>query len=986
MAPKKKGEKAAAAAPAPKKAEEPKKDEAKRRSRSRSKTKPAAEAKRRSRSRSKTKPAAGSSKPVPAAPQTSKVLEKEPPEDPKKRKAEATDGGPPKKEVKFEEEKKSVAEEPGEAENDGGEKETDAPADKRPPLKETIGFNSSDMSLNVVPTVGGTMLMALSDGGLQYFVGGARANVGVTGGRYMFEVKVVEALTLSEHYTGKARPPLPKQLLRVGFSTASSPVVLGDNDESVFFDAEGAFHASKKRSQVSKRFGRGQVVAVLLNLDGQSPNANTVSLFVDGVRAGDPQALPASLTESPTLFPHVAFRNVSVHVNFGPEPLKALPFKCRMLQGAAQADVKSARSAESKDGKYEVLLPVAFPDQGTFDWVDDFLEKNPKYVELSDRKILEWAQESGVVKPWSQPSSRGSNDRPEFNFGLPGMDDLSVRKVIESVAPLVPRNYVVMEVKENLLEASRKEVLQRFSAPCYKKVAQVFMGEPSNEWKERTREALLKVKQNKANAEFEVKKKEKERKKQMMQRQKQREKEVKQRAKERQKMIAAAKKLKEQKLKEAKEAAKKAAEVRKASRKEDDEDGESKQKTEDGDAMDDGKDEDKKAEKEEAKEEEEDEKEEEEQDEEEKDEEEEAEEEEEEEEPPKVELTEEEEKDWFPSKPVKDLTDLDLNQSFGKFTIPEKSEGFDDICFLWQTGPKSKEYLKKWVLEKKLSSRIEDLEPSQWFHDQFGKWQKLVKEWQQKQTDFKILQKKKDQKKDGGEEDDRDVEMEELDIFSVEDVCNIGNDIPLFEKFGFEDWALMQLRYELHLLVTAFKKDVDDMDRPGIHEDHLDFYYNRYFHKQLNPRAYGLNTLLEVVDLVKDTVAINAKDKVLTANLTGDPEEVGIYVKLTEESRRERQRRIDAGDETARMKFNTVLIQQQRVEVLQKPQQQVQQQRGAASLPHTVPARIPQHQQWGKGASNPAKQQWPAPRGAAQPGWRPGGQMTYAQKQQKWGR
>merc|ERR1719433_360582 len=42
----------------------------------------------------------------------------------------------------------------------------------------------------------------------------------------------------------------------------------------------------------------------------------------------------------------------------------------------------------------------------------------------------------------------------------------------------------------------------------------------------------------------------------------------------------------------------------------------------------------------------------------------------------------------------------------------------------------------------------------------------------------------------------------------------------------------------------------------------------------------------------------------------GDLENPDMFVKLTEENRRERQRRIDAGDETARLKFSTLAIQQ----------------------------------------------------------------------------
>merc|ERR1712217_693070 len=97
---------------------------------------------------------------------------------------------------------------------------------------------------------------------------------------------------------------------------------------------------------------------------------------------------------------------------FGPQVKKALPFKCRMIQGAAQEDMDLAPCHEPKQGKYEVVLPVAFPDEGTFDWLDAWLAKNPNYVELSDRKIMEWARCSGL---WGRNDRKVSNDKPQFN-------------------------------------------------------------------------------------------------------------------------------------------------------------------------------------------------------------------------------------------------------------------------------------------------------------------------------------------------------------------------------------------------------------------------------------------------------------------------------------------------------------------------------------------------------------------------------------------
>jgi len=431
-----------------------------------------------------------------------KVEEKKEETDAKKRKADESKEEPPKKEAKKETASKATESEEME---DGAEREKDAPLDKRPILKDTVSFNPSDTTLNVIPTVGGRVLMALSDGGMQYLIAGARANIGIKAGRYMYEVKIIEALNPAESSTTqRGRVPVPRQLVRLGFSVAGSSTIVGDTDDSVCFDSEGFYHADKKKSAVSQRFTRDQVIAVLLNLDPKSPNHNTVSLFREGERISEPQPLPDNLKDK-VLYPHICFRSVTVHMNFGPQSMKPLPFKCRMLQGAAAVDTAPATSPSAKSGKCKVMLPVAFPDEGTFDWLDEFLDKNPTYVELSDRKILEWAVKSGLWRP-KATGWKHSNDKPEFNFQIPSMDDLSVRRVLNAVAPVVPRNYVIMEVKSNLIKAERMEVLNRFSNTMYNKVATVIMGEPAEDYKEKQREVMIKEKQEKADAEWRAKK------------------------------------------------------------------------------------------------------------------------------------------------------------------------------------------------------------------------------------------------------------------------------------------------------------------------------------------------------------------------------------------------------------------------------------------------------------------------------------------------
>jgi len=320
---------------------------------------------------------------------------------------------------------------------------------------------------------------------------------------------------------------------------------------------------------------------------------------------------------------------------------------------------------------------------------------------------------------------------------------------------------------------------------------------------------------------------------------------------------------------------------------------------------------------------------------------------------PKVQLTAEEKKENFFKHEVKDLTAFAFSASFPKFSLPAKDEGFDEVKFEWSKGPKCEEYLKNWVSERKLSIRVEDLKPSPWFTAQLNKWQATSKTWGTKLNDYKAMLIKKaaektkkeaakkaaaaraeaekakegEEKKEGGEEqkegeeqkdseekkepeameveeeeEEEAVDFEGLDVFGVEDVANIGASTPLCKEFQFEDWAMMQLRFELHLLVHAFRKDVDDPERLGIHLDHLPFYYNKYFKKNLAPKDYGVESVKDIIELVPDAVYLTPQS-VLATGLVEEMESFSVFPKLAEEARRHRNLRIALGQEEAKLKL-----------------------------------------------------------------------------------
>jgi len=489
-------------------------------------------------------------------------------------------------------------------------------------------------------------------------------------------------------------------------------------------------------------------------------------------------------------------------------------------------------------------------------------------------------------------------DMPELNFDKQQLDDHSMSRMIKNIAPLQKRNYVIMEVRNNLMKDARKKVISKFPGSAFRKVAQVQMGEPSIEFKKKSQELTLQRKQLASDAKFRAEKAEAKRKKDMERKQKLAEIQRKKAEKEaKKKKLEAAKKA-------AEEAAAKAGEEKKESQP-----AESVVLDESDDevAMVPEKEEEEKNET-----------------------------------PPKVELSAEEKQLWFAKPTRPDLTLSQLSSSFGQFTTPEKDEGFDDIRYDFQKKPKCDEYLQKWILERKLSTRVENIKPGSWFQAKQKAFSTVFAQWTTKQKDWssQVAKKEGERKKAvakstaraaaeaaaklkaeaAGEQykppeaenvEDLDAEavldLADVDVFAVEDVLNVGSaGMPLCKDFSNDDWTMLRLRFELYLLAHAFRKDVDDPERAGIHMDHLAFYYKKYYKNELASLKYGVANMKDVCNLIDDTVFVNQQG-ILEPVLGDEMETFNVFLKLTEEARRHRHLQVDCGNEDAKLKINQAL-------------------------------------------------------------------------------
>jgi len=791
---------------------------------------------------------------------------------------------------------------------DAPELEQDADEDPRRRVQEPVVFHVSDTTLNVMPATTPGVLMAMSEGGLQYLSAGARASVGIRSGRYMFEVKPIEWPNQVEAAGSHARPPQPRNVLRIGFSVADSMPIMGDTEDSICFDCDGTLHHNKSKTQVTQKVGFESTLAVLLNLRTTGPNIGTISLFRDGIRITAPQPLPESLLGRP-LYPTVTFKNVSLHVNFGPRLQFPLPFRCRTVQDVSVDDVEVSVVQEPKDGKYNVIFPVCLPDQGTFNWCDWFVSCNPQYAELSDRKIVEWAVRSGFWRSAAH-HSKASNDRPDMNFGVPAIDDGTVKRILAMAASTQRRHLIIMEVKGNLTKADRIQALRPFRMPHFRRVAWLLAGQPIGAYRDHILDVALQEKREKALQEVKARNEERERIRQLELRRKEVE-----RAKRKTDRLKKRMEEERQRQAEAGDEAKEASEA-KAEVEEDEEEPEADVQMESVEV------------------------------------------------PPKVELTDSERIQCFKRKEggIPDIAPSALTNSYPNWSFPDVSEGFDAIECQWQDRQGCEYALRQWKNERKLSTKVEYIGPSDWFKERWASWQKDLQKWHVKHMEHKdptkraarteALQRQKlaaqqeaaaakeSQEPGQGKENanvgnngevekktreakdplsqvdlnDKSVdpmkvleaqlaEQDRFDVFGIEEVLDMdGDGVPLFASFAFEDWALLSLRFELHLVVHAFARDCKDPDRTGFPAEHLPYYYTKYFKRGLNPKAYGTDNVEELVELVGDTLIVC--DKILESQITDDLETNEVFVKLTEEARRDRSRRIQAGDATAQLKFS----------------------------------------------------------------------------------
>ena len=118
---------------------------------------------------------------------------------------------------------------------------------------------------------------------------------------------------------------------------------------------------------------------------------------------------------------------------------------------------------------------------------------------------------------------------------------------------------------------------------------------------------------------------------------------------------------------------------------------------------------------------------------------------------------------------------------------------------------------------------------------------------------------------------------------------------PLFSQFCYEDWQLLSIRVELHLLTHSF---------PHVPQSDLSHYYGICFEKDLRCSRFGVSSITELATMIHDTLTMEGDtlQAFIAARLDADTA-FQHFVELTEAQRREWRKRFDSGDLSAILRF-----------------------------------------------------------------------------------
>ncbi|XP_028202218.1 heterogeneous nuclear ribonucleoprotein U-like protein 1 isoform X2 [Glycine soja] len=352
-------------------------------------------------------------------------------------------------------------------------KESESESDASPSSLRVF-LNPADCDLDFHIDGNGHVGYGLHEEGFAYCWSGARANVGITRGRYCFACKVVSAQTVNMQDTA----PEQQHICRLGISRGDNAVGnLGESRQSFGYGGTGKFSNCGRFLDFGDKFGVGDTIVCCVDLDlesrplasiGFSKNGKWLGAATqfDAARLGVVDSPPGNLQWTSALFPHVLLKNVVVQMQFsvkdGLVPEDGFkPWASAMEDGNI---VMGPSFSEPRD--CEVIMMVGLPASGKTTWAEKWVKDHPekRYVLLGTNSILDQMKVPGLL--------RRNNYGERFDLLM----DRATRifNILLSRAANIPRNYIIDQT--NVYKSARKRKLEPFAD--YQKIAVVVFPKP----------------------------------------------------------------------------------------------------------------------------------------------------------------------------------------------------------------------------------------------------------------------------------------------------------------------------------------------------------------------------------------------------------------------------------------------------------------------------------------------------------------------------
>ncbi|ESP02305.1 hypothetical protein LOTGIDRAFT_138642, partial [Lottia gigantea] len=301
--------------------------------------------------------------------------------------------------------------------------------------------------LNLRVDANGIKAQPLSVEGFAFMWAGARAMFGIKTGKVAYEVKLLENLNVDHLPSEESNP----HVLRVGWSTDSTSLQLGEEPFSYGFGGTGKASTNCEFIDYGQTFTQGDVITAYLDLESEPA---IISYSKNGEDLGTCYEIEKATLEEKAIYPHILTKNTEYECNFGKREEPFFPLKEGYMFVEAVPQEERVRGAvpPAKKEDCEMIMMVGLPGAGKTTWATKHAESNPdkKFNMLGTNNVIDKMKVMGL------PRKRNYTGRWDV---LIDMATKCLNRAIE-IAARKKRNYILDQT--NVYGSARRRKMQPF--------------------------------------------------------------------------------------------------------------------------------------------------------------------------------------------------------------------------------------------------------------------------------------------------------------------------------------------------------------------------------------------------------------------------------------------------------------------------------------------------------------------------------------------